>query len=156
MQRRSSKARPLKRKRRPKANADLHEQLGRRTRERDEALEQLTATSEVLQVISRSAFDLGSVLQTLVELAARLCKADKAGITRQVGREFLMRTATKFRASSYQRRLVPALVLVSLTPHVSKRILTTWKTITARACSSCTAFDQDDVYLRANIPAEKL
>jgi GAF domain-containing protein len=88
MQRRSSKARPLKRKRRPKANADLHEQLGRRTRERDEALEQLTATSEVLQVISRSAFDLGSVLQTLVELAARLCKADKAGITRQVGREF--------------------------------------------------------------------
>ena len=70
------------------STADLQEQLDRRTRERDEALEQLGATSDVLQVISRSAFDLKSVLQTLVESAARLCKADKAAITRQIGGEF--------------------------------------------------------------------
>src|SRR5215813_5291762 len=91
MKRRGRSGQPVKGRRtsRPKAHnapsaqvatPDLQEQLDRRTHERDEALEQLAATSEVLKVISTSPGELEPAFDAILENATRICEAQIAEI----------------------------------------------------------------------------
>ena len=85
MQRRGQSGQPAKvRRGEPKARkaptarasaADLQDQLDRRTRELEEALQYQTATSEVLSIIRRSPADAQPVFDAIVQSAVRLCGA---------------------------------------------------------------------------------
>jgi GAF domain-containing protein len=93
------------------SNAELFLQLQDRNRELSEALAQQTATSEVLQTISRSAFELQAVLETLIENAVKLCGADGGGMGRFDGTavrvDVIYGYSNEFRELALARRYIP-------------------------------------------------
>ena len=75
-------------------NVRLFDEVQTRTRDLAESLQQQTATADVLKTISRSAFDLPTVLDALIETAALMSDADHGAITREIDGAF-------FRAATY-------------------------------------------------------
>jgi two-component system, NtrC family, sensor kinase len=95
-------------------NVRLFDELRKRTDDLSESLQQQTATADVLKVISRSTFDLRTVLAALVESAAKLCEADIANIARPRGNGFFRVEATHGVSTEFQD-------LVERTPYQAGR-----------------------------------
>ena len=110
------------------ANTHLFQELEQRTSELTQALEQQTATAEILRVIASAPADLQAVTDALAANAARLCDSDEVAIERLEGNDF--RVLSRFGTQGTVGTLIPAdrtsvagrAVLERRTVHVHDRL----------------------------------
>ncbi len=135
----------LKARRRASSSvADLQEQLERQARELDESLEQQTATSEVLHVISRSPGDLKPVFQTMLENATRICHAKFGVLQLYEGRAFRI-GAIHNAPPAFAEAMARRELLMRPTPqHPFRRMVTTKEVVQIEDLADSPAYKERD------------
>ena len=135
----------LKARRRASSSvADLQEQLERQARELDESLEQQTATSEVLHVISRSPGDLKPVFQTMLENATRICHAKFGVLQLYEGRAFRI-GAIHNAPPAFAEAMARRELLMRPTPqHPFRRMVTTKEVVQIEDLTDSPAYKERD------------
>ena len=121
---RKSRVTPKAARGRSSSIASLEAKVARLTRERDESLEQQTATSEVLQVISSSPGDLQPVFATMLQNAVRICGAKFGNIYRWDG-EVLHLLATHNTPPAYAEHRRRSPIRLDQMPESMRRMIAT-------------------------------
>jgi two-component system, NtrC family, sensor kinase len=103
-------------------NARLFDEVQARTRDLQESLQQQTATADVLKVISRSAFDLDAVMNTLARSASELCGATLSGLLLREGDVLVMKGTSEI-APELEKSLREARIPIDDTSYIGRAVL---------------------------------
>ena len=103
-------------------NVRMFEEVQARTRDLSESLQQQTATAEVLKVISRSAFDLDAVMDTLARSALDLCGARTSALSLREGDMLMFRGVAAL--VPVDREFMKSAVPLNDDSHMGRSVLT--------------------------------